>query len=142
MCPESITPILKSNRQSGFGLPSAIFIIVIMALIVAAMNQLNEMNAAAFGREWLSMKAFYAAESGAQLAATYALNSTQVMPTCDTNFINMFNFTANGLSSCNVNVACTVQSVASETYYTFTSTGSCGSGIDQASRIIQIRLQP
>lgn len=130
------------KNQAGFGLPSAIFIIVIMALIVAAMNQLNEINAAAFGREWLSMKAFYAAESGAQLAATYALNSTQIMPTCDNNFISALNLTANGLASCEVNVVCSVQTVTSQTYYTFTSTGSCGSGIDQASRIIQIRLQP
>lgn len=142
MCLSHKSFATSHTRQAGFGLPSAIFIIVIMALIVAAMNQLNEINAAAFGREWLSMKAFYAAESGAQLAATYALNTTQTLPTCDNNFISGLSLTASGLGSCEVNVVCSVQTVSSQAYYTFTSTGSCGNGIDQASRIVQIRLQP
>jgi MSHA biogenesis protein MshP len=128
------------KNQKGLGLPSAIFLIVIVIMIVASINQLNEMNAQAFGREWLSQRAFYAADSGAQLAATYALNSSESSPVCNTNYINNLSLSISGLSSCTINVVCDTQDVASETFMTFTSTGQCGSGADLTTRIIQVRL--
>ncbi len=133
---------LKRFKQQGLGLPSALFLILVMVMVVAAINQLNEMNASAYGREWLSMRAFYAAESGAQISAVYVLNSAQVMPTCDVNFINAFNFPGNVLSSCILNVECSIQTVASQDYITLTSNATCGSGVDAATRIVQIRLVP
>ena len=129
------------SKQSGLGLPSALFLILVMVLIVAAINQLNEMNALAYGREWLSMRAFYAAESGAQTAAVYVLNPAQALPICDAAFISALNLSASGLSGCNVSVACGLQTVAGDNFYTLTSTGVCGSGADQATRVIQVRLQ-
>lgn len=133
---------LKSSNQTqkGFGLPSALFLIVVMVLIIASINQLNEMNAQAYGREWLSQRAFYAAESGAQLAATYALNSSESTPTCNGTFINNLALTTPGLSSCTINVGCGTQTVSSETFITLTSTGQCGSGPDRTTRIVQVRL--
>ena len=128
------------NKQQGLGLPSALFLIVIMVMIVAAINQINEMNAAAYGREWLSMSAFYAAESGAQTAALYVLNSTVVTPTCDNNFIN--GLTPAGMSFCSINVSCSSQTVDALNYFTLTSTATCGEGPDAAIRVIQLRLQP
>lgn len=129
------------HRQAGLGLPSALFLILIMILIVAAINQLNEMSAAAYGREWLGMRAFYAAESGAQLSAVYVL-TPEVAPVCDANFINNLNLTTFGLSECRVNVVCDEVIVQANSYVTLTSTGVCGTGIDAASRAIQIRLAP
>lgn len=129
------------SRQRGLGLPSALFLILIMILIVAAINQLNEMSAAAYGREWLGMRAFYAAESGAQLSAVYVL-TPEIAPVCDANFINNLNLTTFGLSECRVNVACDEMIVQTNTYFTLTSTGTCGTGIDTATRAIQIRLAP
>jgi len=128
--------------QSGFGLPSALFLILVMVLLVAGLNQINEINAAAYGREWLSMRAFYAAESGAQTAAVYALNSSQTMLTCDSAFISALDLTEIGLSQCSVDVACSQQTVESQVYYTFTSSASCGGGADAANRVIQTRLRP
>ena len=128
------------HSQAGLGLPSALFLIIVMVLIVAAINQINELSAQAYGREWLSQRAFYAAESGAQLAAVYALNDSETSPVCNTTFINNLSFSAVGLSSCSVSVDCHSQSVSSETYITFTSTGQCGSGPDLATRIVQVRL--
>jgi MSHA biogenesis protein MshP len=133
-------PINNFNRQAGLGLPSAIFLIVVMTLIVASLNQLNELNAQAYGREWLSQRAFYAAESGAQAAAVFMLNSSEAEPVCDASFINNVSLAAAGFSSCNINVACDSQTISSETYITLTSTGSCGTGADQATRIVQVRL--
>jgi MSHA biogenesis protein MshP len=135
-----IRNINNFNRQAGLGLPAAIFLIVVMILIVASINQLNELNAQAYGREWLSQRAFYAAESGAQTAAVLMLNGLETAPTCDANFINNLSLTAAGLNSCIINVACGSQTISSETYITLTSTSSCGTGADQATRIVQVRL--
>lgn len=128
------------SQQKGLGLPSALFIIIIMVLIVAGINQINELNASAYGREWLSMRAFYAAESGAQSAAVHALNSVQAMPACNASFISGVTPNVAGLQGCTIDVVCDTHVVASETYYTFTSTGQCGSGPDLATRIVQVRL--
>jgi len=130
----------KYQNQKGLGLPSALFIILVMVLIVAGINQINEMNASAYGREWLSMRAFYAAESGAQSAAVHALNSGQSMPTCNAAFISSVTPNVTGLQDCSISVTCENHIIASETYYTFTSTGQCGVGSDIATRIVQVRL--
>lgn len=134
---------LKKNiniQQAGFGLPSALFLIVVMMLIVAAINQLNDLNAQAYGREWLSQRAFYAAETGAQTAATLALNNSEAMPVCDNTYIENLALTAVGLNACVINVSCAIQTIGSETFITLTSTGQCGTGPDQATRIVQVRL--
>ncbi len=128
----------KFFKQKGLGLPAALFLIIIMVMIVAAINQINEMNASAYGREWLSMSAFYAAESGAQTAALYVLNTTAVAPACDGNFIN--GLTPAGMSFCSINVTCSSQTVDALNYFTFTSTATCGEGPDAATRIIQVRV--
>ena len=131
---------LKS--QAGLGLPSALFLIVVMVLIVSAINQMNESNAAAYGREWLSMRAFYAAESGAQFAAVYHLTS-EATPACNNAFINNLNLTAGGLSDCSVDVDCVQQTTdAGVDYFTLTSRGICGNGPDTATRVIQVRFAP
>jgi MSHA biogenesis protein MshP len=128
------------NRQAGIGLPAAIFLIVVMTLIVGSINQLNELNAQAYGREWLSQRAFYAAESGAQAGAVYVINNNQPQPVCDNTFVINLALNTPGLNTCVINVACVSQLVSGETYTTLTSTGQCGTGPDQATRIVQVRL--
>lgn len=129
------------SYQKGLGLPSALFLILVMILIVAAINQINEHSASAYGREWMSMRAFYAAESGAQLAAVYQLTS-EPSPSCNAGFISDLNITAAGLSSCRISVACEEKIVSAKSYFTLTSTGVCGTGVDAATRAVQIRLAP
>ncbi len=124
------------DRQQGIGLPSALFLIVVMSFIVAAINQLNDISAKTYGREWLSQKAFYAAESGAQMAATQILNS-DFAPSCTTPSVSL---TAAGLANCRYTVTCDQQSFNGLNFYTLTSVGQCGVGRDQATRIIQVRL--
>ncbi len=127
-------------KQKGLGLPAALFLIVIMVMIVAAINQVNEMNAAAYGREWMSMRAFYTAESGAQTAGVYVLNTSVTTPACDNSFIN--GLTPAGMSFCTINVTCSSQTVDTLEYVTLTSTATCGQGEDAATRVIQVRVQP
>ncbi|MCP5325401.1 MAG: hypothetical protein H7A09_03605 [Oceanospirillaceae bacterium] len=123
------------------GLPTALFIIVVLALIVAALNNLNDVSAKAYGREWLSLQAFYAAESGAQAAASWALHPDLTHPACSANYYAR-NYTAPGMQNCTVQVACIQDAIGSDVFYTMTSNATCGSGADQARRIIQVRLQP
>ena len=129
------------HKQKGLGLPSALFLIVVLVLLLATMNQLNEVNTTAYGRQWLSLRAFLVAESGAQMSAVQALNSQQIMSACDNNFIDDQGIATTGLTTCVLNVSCSSQLVSGDTYYTFTSEGRCGSGADTATRIIQIRLR-
>ncbi|MFY0639629.1 MAG: hypothetical protein JXR16_01195 [Bermanella sp.] len=129
------------SKQRGFGLPSAIFLILIMALFIAGIHQLNEINASVYGREWMSMRAFYAAESGAQTAAVYALTS-EPEGTCDNAYIANLNLNSDGLKDCTINVACLNRVVDSSNHLTLTSTASCGNGPDQAVRVVQIRVVP
>lgn len=130
------------NKQQGLGLPSALFLILVLILLISAMNQLNDANANIYSREWLSQRAFYAAESGAQLSAVYVLNDQATLPNCNNNYISNFSFSNSGLSQCTVTVVCRSQIVSSDTFYTLTSTGTCGTGLEQANRIIQIRVKP
>ncbi|GAA6134683.1 hypothetical protein NBRC116188_14720 [Oceaniserpentilla sp. 4NH20-0058] len=130
------------KHQLGLGLPSALFLILILTLLLSAMNRFNDVNAAAYGREWLSLRAFYVAESGAQIAAVYSLNSEQTLSSCTANFIQDQLMTGIGFSECILNVSCDVKTVSSKNYYTFTSEGSCGLEKDQAIRVVQIRVVP
>jgi len=60
-------------RQRGFGLPLAVFIITVLALIGAAMVALTRTGQESVASEIQSIRAFYAAESGAQLALVAVL---------------------------------------------------------------------
>lgn len=128
-------------KQSGFGLPTALFVILVMILIIAAINTLNQISADTYGRQWLSLKAFYAADTGANLAASYYL-SDLTAPACSNNFIDNLNLSSNGLNQCVVNVSCVQQVEDGNNYYTLTSVGQCGQGADITQRSIQIRLNP
>jgi len=127
--------------MQGVGLPATIFIISVLALIVVALSDLNESSALGFGQSYQSQRAFYAAESGAQIA----LNRIFVGGTACNNSLADINFESGGanpgLNSCSADLSCTQVSVAGTDYYTVTSIGQCGSGFDQAERSIQVRAR-
>ena len=129
-------------KQKGVGLPATVFLIVIVSLIVLALGELNTKSNIGFGQDFYSVKAFYAAESGAQVALNKIFLGGQACPTTASNVVSIdFDTVTNkvGLEACTVNVSC--QSVAVDTidYYTFNSTAICGVGIEQATRSIQVR---
>jgi MSHA biogenesis protein MshP len=130
MCPDSF-----KFKQQGIGLPATIFIIVILAMIVLAMSDLNESSSRAFVQDYQSQRAFYAAESGAQVALNRIF---QPGGSCGASPIN---FTSNGLTNCRADLVCTRDDVGLVTYHTVTSTGTCGSGDDMAQREIQVRAR-
>ncbi len=126
-------------KQAGIGLPATIFLIVILALIVLAMSDLAEDSSLGFAQDFESTRAFYAAESGAQIGLNRVFVGGEA---CD-NALGYLDFEAGGnnpgLNNCRAQLVCRVDTVAGTNYMTFTSTASCGSGLDQAVRAVQVR---
>lgn len=129
----------KFSRQSGIGLPAAIFVITLMAVIAVAVNQLVSQNAQTFEEELNLTRAFYAAESGAGFVmntvfppeeySAYATTAECVTMERD------YDFTVDGLNQCSATVTCTPKVIGTTTYATIKSEGSCG----DVERTVQIR---
>ncbi|MCK2149749.1 MULTISPECIES: hypothetical protein [Marinobacter] len=130
------------NRQRGAGLPVALFVITVLALIVVSMAQQQESAGAAVGQQILSQRAFYAAESGAQVAVTEALDGGSCGSVTGT-----VNYTQAALAGCNASLSCSsVQADIDgdstlERVYTLVSVGQCGSGTEAASRTVEVRVR-
>jgi MSHA biogenesis protein MshP len=137
MCPDRFR-----KNQRGAGLPIAIFVITALALIVAGMAQQQQSTGLAVSQQILSQRAFYAAESGAQAAVTEALygGGCGSVP-------SSLSFAQAGLNGCSATLSCSaVQadisgSPALETVYTLVSTGQCGTGVEAASRTVEVRVR-
>lgn len=129
------------SRQSGVGLPATIFLIVIVALIVLALSELNTKANIGFGQDFYSIRAFYAAESGAQIALNRVFVGGQACNNAiaDLDFDTVTN--NEGLQGCSVILNCSLVDVDGINYYTFSSIASCGSGIEQAQRSIEVRAR-
>ena len=139
MCPDIKN--LSIKKQRGVGLPMALFIITILAMIIAAITDLEESSGVGFGLDVNSMRAFYAAESGAQAAMVELFPaSSPSSGSCSTVNAN-YSFSALGLNGCNASMTCEVVSVEGVDYFTIKSTGSCGSGLDRAVRVIDVRAR-
>ena len=135
----SVSKLLISKpsitKQSGLGLPVAIFIITIMSIIAVAINRLNEASSQTYSQNSLSIRAFYAAESGAQLRAGTVLSTEPCI--CGTN-VN-YDFSVVGLNSCRAVTTCDEFIANGETFCTITSMGSCDN--TNAQRTIEVRLK-
>lgn len=137
MCPDK--PL---QNQSGAGLPVALFIVTVLAFLVLGMSQLQQSSGESISLQIQSQRAFFAAESGAQVAVRDVLEADS----CGgINSPLTFN-DADGLQSCSATMDC--ESVTADiggsggnTVYTITSTGQCGSGPDQATRDIEVRVR-
>jgi MSHA biogenesis protein MshP len=129
------------SKQCGIGLPATVFIISILALIVVALGELNQTANLSFGQSFQSQRAFYAAESGAQVG----LNRIFVGGTSCNNAIADIDFDSAGpnlgLDDCTADLSCSLIAVAGTNYYTLSSTAVCGSGFEQAERTIQVRAR-
>ncbi len=132
-------PFKNHSKQKGIGLPATVFLIVILALIIVAMSDLTEHSSLGVGQDYESMRTFYAAESGAQIALNRLFVGGQA---CSATKVDL-DFDASGdkpgLNNCVATLSCTQNSIAGINYYTFLSEASCGTGFEQAQRTIQVR---
>ncbi|PID43810.1 MAG: hypothetical protein CSB48_03200 [Proteobacteria bacterium] len=142
--------------QKGIGLPGALFVLVILALIVVALTNMEIQRGEAFVQDIQSTRAWFAAESGAQAGLSHLLGPGE-SGSCPTACASGSSVVANlnldsvsggappGLSRCGYSVTCCRQ-VDSDgnVYYSLTSTGFCGDAatpLDRAQRIIEVGVR-
>lgn len=132
-------PVSAPRKQRGLGLPATIFIITVLAMIVILMGNLTETSSKAFAHAYHSTRAFYAAESGAQVA----LNRLFIGALACNSSIGDIDFDAGGdnpgLNECEAQLSCEQVDVGGTSYYTVTSVGVCGLGQERAQRSVQVR---
>jgi MSHA biogenesis protein MshP len=132
------------RRQRGLGLATALFVITAMGLLAAMIFQLVRSSGETTQEEVLLLRAFHAAESGVQFGLNYAFPPSGDPTACPVgappgtpNTYPDFEFEADGLNACTAAVTCNAIEVGGDTFYTITSTGTCG----DVSRTIQVRAR-
>ncbi|MEE4245311.1 MAG: hypothetical protein V2I33_07855 [Kangiellaceae bacterium] len=123
---------LTSNSR-GFSIFAALFIIIVVGLLAGTILRMTQTSEVAVAQETLSIRAFFAAESGVQAVAM------QIFPLTGGGFCNnqVINFAANGLTNCRATITCNAYVADGENYYQVVSQGQCSSGELQASRTIE-----
>jgi|AZIK01.1.fsa_nt_gi MSHA biogenesis protein MshP len=139
--PLNIRLVMRS-AQAGFGLPMALFVITVLALIIASMSQLQNDSSNSIGLQVNSHRAFYSAEAGVEIALNLLIPPDgSVARSCATTPFYSKTYTIAGLNNCSVSVICDSILVNSNDYYTLRSTGYCGNGIDRAQRTVEVRVK-
>ncbi|TDT36991.1 MSHA biogenesis protein MshP [Halospina denitrificans] len=128
MCPDHCL----YRYQRGVGLPLAIFLITVMALIVATIAQLQQTTGEMEGLDIQSGRAYYAAESGAQLGMTFQDEGEGCGFSQQT-----FNGFQQGIEGCEATVTCQELGGA-DPMFEIESVGECGSGQDRARRTVEV----
>ncbi|MGK0335787.1 MAG: MSHA biogenesis protein MshP [Candidatus Azotimanducaceae bacterium] len=136
MYPKS--PSNSRHQQSGLGLVGAIFVIVVVSLLSVAMSRMLEADKLAQSYEILGLKAFLAAESGAQLGVNRLMPPDSAGSCSDLTF----SLEAESLRFCTAVVTCTLTTANGENFYTLSSLGQCVAGDFTASRNVEVRLSP
>lgn len=125
-------------KAAGMGLVSAIFLILVVAVLVVAILSMVRTSGDAFAQDVVAQRAFLAAQSGAELG----LN--RVFAPAGSGACNNWNWdlTEAGLTSCQAVVRCSSEVVAAVSYYTLESAGRCDLGGVVAERHLLVRAQP
>lgn len=135
-------PSVPIGRQRGIGLPLALFVVTVLALLVLGMSLQQQATGEAVGLQVQSQRAFLAAESGAQVAITDVLYEGRACPSTWT-----LNFTESALAACHAALSCFAEDASGVsgsgggTLYTLVSAGTCGSGRDAARREVEVRVR-
>jgi MSHA biogenesis protein MshP len=135
MCPERMP---AGHSQRGSAIMVALFVIVIVGLLAAALGRLLLDSGEKVTVEVLGVRALMAAQSGVE-QGLYQLypNGVWQASTADTNgktgcdkVSNSLSFNSDGLRGCSAAIVCTTLSVTSGavTSYRLASTGRCDGG--------------
>ena len=128
------------KHQAGFSIVIAIFILVVLSLLGAAMINLTSTGADSVAREVISTRALMAANSGAERMLSSIFNPGGVVLPGNCTVGN--NYGAMGLLGCsNVVVDCNSVNVNGIDYFTITSTGICGPNGDEAHRVVEVQAK-
>lgn len=130
----------SQKKQQGVSLVIAVFIILIVSMLGAAMITVLSQGSELVARDVLSTRALFAAESGAERM----LNQVYSVPDdCSANPVNNWTFNggadAAGLISCRSMASCTSELVNGIRIFTINSDGECGSADVIAHRVVTVR---
>jgi len=136
---------LESAKQNkGFLIPLAAIIIVGVAILAAAISRFTSQSSQASVLEGISIQAFYAAESGANVAMNQLMFNVDDRSTADANCDalsgRVVNFSTAGLQVCQAIISCSRSNIVGspQSFYNISSSGTCGSGDIFARRIIEV----
>ncbi|MFL1484813.1 hypothetical protein [Marinobacter sp. LN3S78] len=156
MFPDAKTVSKFVVSQRGAGLPIALFIITVLSLIVLTMADLQDSGSRSVSLQIQSQRAFFAAESGAQLTLARILpnteNAGEVWSQVQVKNINSsppIEFGVAGLSDCRADIQVESEEVSSEdgattsvVWVRVSSTGICGDdGPDRAKRTVEVLVR-
>ncbi|OZC35489.1 hypothetical protein B9Q17_07375 [Marinobacter vinifirmus] len=138
-----MSPERTIQKQAGAGLPIAIFIITVLALLVYGMAQLQESSGKSVSLQIQSQRAFFAAESGAQLAVA------EILEAGDCSGVPAeIDFGQGALLQCKAILECSASDLFPLTgtgggrVFTLTSTGECGARVNEvARRNVEVRVR-
>lgn len=130
--------------QKGYLIPLALFIVVGLGILAIAISKLAASAHNLALREDIATQAFFAAESGSQLAIyslfLSAASRTQTTSNCTNLNGSTRNLTATGVNNCTLSFTCskTDNTQDTQSFYRITSSASCGSGALSAVRSITV----
>jgi MSHA biogenesis protein MshP len=121
----------------------AIFILVVLSMLAAAMISIMAAGTDSVAREVLSARALMAAESGAQRNLNEIFTPGAAVDTAGCQAAKSYSGFAGlvGCSNVSVVVDCNFVTVNTVNYFTLTSVGRCGPVSDQAVRVIEVQAK-
>lgn len=135
------------NRQGGWLMPMAAFIIVVMGLLAAGMARIGSQTSVAGAQEQITVQTFYAAESGAQYAmnrlfydTASAVTRSSAANACAAVSGSNLSLNAPGMLNCEVVISCqeSVDTGNTTSFFLIDSAASCGTGSVTAARTVQV----
>lgn len=126
------------KAQAGLGLISAIFVIVVLAMLVVGMSSIMTASQTYRAQEILAVRALSAAQTGSELHLSELLHPENAQ-VCTTDAAPVVLATP-GLLDCSYQASCASVTVSTDTYVTIKSVGRCGSGVDSATREVKVRV--
>lgn len=132
-------------KQKGSALVIAIFIIIVLSALGAALVSMLDSSQEGVAYEVLGTRAYTAAQSGLQwqLAEVFPLNSGAISCKSQADIDSTtptFN-NVQGLARCTVSVSCADFELDSIRYYTITSSGECAIDGEVTSRKVSVEAR-
>jgi MSHA biogenesis protein MshP len=135
------------NRQRGFLMPLAVFLIVVMGVMALAIGRNISQSTTSTVQAMVAIQAFYAADSGAQWGmnqlfydTSAALTRAQVDGRCTALNGQTKAFAAAGLNNCDAQLSCSraVDPTNTTSYYVVRSSADCGDATMTSQRSVEI----
>lgn len=130
------------NKQRGLSLVIAIFILVVLSLLGAAMINILSIGTESVAREVLSTRALFAAESGAERKLNEIFNPGGSVEPGECTNETYAQADLGGIQGCadlSVVISCVLVPVNGINYFTITSEASCGATGSAAVRRVQVQ---